>query len=126
TVFRRVLDVGCGSGVWLIETARTYPNITKLYGVDVSMQMISWAASQAKEAGVSDRVKFQAGDALRMLDFESDAFDLVNMRFGVGWLRKWDWPRFIRELQRVARADGIIRITASISWTTNSPPSSRF
>ena len=32
---QRVLDVGCGTGGWLIETARTYPTIELLIGVDV-------------------------------------------------------------------------------------------
>ena len=27
TTLRRVLDVGCGTGYWLMETARAYPTI---------------------------------------------------------------------------------------------------
>jgi ubiquinone/menaquinone biosynthesis C-methylase UbiE len=34
--FRRVLDVGCGTGGWLIEVARIYPSIELLIGVDES------------------------------------------------------------------------------------------
>jgi tRNA G46 methylase TrmB len=33
TRLRRVLDVGCGTGGWLIETAKQYPTIEKLVGV---------------------------------------------------------------------------------------------
>src|SRR5712691_9601457 len=36
TVFQRVLDVGCGTGGWLIQAAQTYPSMTKLLGVDIS------------------------------------------------------------------------------------------
>src|SRR5207248_2869985 len=28
--FQRILDVGCGTGAWLIEAAKTYPNMTLL------------------------------------------------------------------------------------------------
>src|SRR5579864_262115 len=43
TQLRRVLDVGCGTGDWLIETARTYPTIEKLIGVDISSKMLAYA-----------------------------------------------------------------------------------
>jgi ubiquinone/menaquinone biosynthesis C-methylase UbiE len=36
TQFRSILDVGCGTGDWLIKTARAYPNISHLIGVDTS------------------------------------------------------------------------------------------
>lgn len=36
TIFRRVLDVGCGAGGWLREVAKTYPSISLLLGVDIS------------------------------------------------------------------------------------------
>src|SRR5437660_169504 len=38
--FQRVLDVGCGTGGWLIEVAKAYPQISLLVGVDVSGRML--------------------------------------------------------------------------------------
>ena len=38
TAFQRVLDVGCGTGGWLIELAQTTPTCTTLRGVDVSLK----------------------------------------------------------------------------------------
>jgi tRNA G46 methylase TrmB len=35
TIFRRVLDVGCGTGGWIIEAAKTYPTMS-LVGIDIS------------------------------------------------------------------------------------------
>ncbi len=32
TIFQRVLDVGCGTGGWLIEAAKTYPTMSLLGG----------------------------------------------------------------------------------------------
>lgn len=40
--FRRVLDVGCGTGGWLIETARHCPQVELLAGVDVSRSMVDY------------------------------------------------------------------------------------
>ncbi len=126
TIFRRVLDVGCGTGGWLIEAAKTYPSMSVLVGVDVSNKMLEYARAQAEAEQVSDRVEFRAMDALRMLEFPADYFDLVNQRSGVSFLRKWDWPKILQEYQRVARPGGVIRVTeADFILECNSPALSR-
>lgn len=111
--FRRVLDVGCGTGGWLMEAARTYPTMVELVGVDISGKMVRYAREQAEAAGVADRVRFEVMDALRMLEFPASSFDLVNIRLGTSFLRKWDWPKLLQECQRVCTRGGVIRITES-------------
>lgn len=109
--FQRVLDVGCGTGGWLIELAQTTPACQLLVGVDASRTFIEYARAQAEAAQVSDRVEFHVADALRMLEFPSGFFDLVNHRAAVSWLRTWDWPKLLHEYQRVCRPEGVVRIT---------------
>lgn len=109
--FRQVLDVACGAGDWLIELAATYSTMTRLAGVDVSAKMITYARAQAEAHHAGEQVEFQVMDALRMLEFPSATFDLVNMRFGSSFLRQWDWPKLLQEFRRVARPGGMIRIT---------------
>ena len=46
--FKCVLDVGCGTGDWLIEAAKTYPEISLLAGVDASGKMLEHARAQAR------------------------------------------------------------------------------
>ena len=122
TIFQRVLDVGCGPGGWLIEAAKNYPAISLLVGVDVSSRMIEYARAQAEAQQVSDRVQFATMDALRMLEFPTDYFDLVNQRFGNSYLRTWDWPKLLHEFQRVTRPGGVIRVTESDTITESSSP----
>src|SRR5712691_8100024 len=74
TIFRRVLDVGCGTGGWLIEMAKTYPNISQLVGVDISSKMLDSARAQAVAQQVDNRVEFHHMDALRMLEFPGSYF----------------------------------------------------
>jgi ubiquinone/menaquinone biosynthesis C-methylase UbiE len=124
-LFHRVLDVGCGTGGWLIEAAKTYPGMSMLVGVDVSDKMIEHARTQAKAAQVSDRVEFRAMDALRMLEFPANYFDLVNQRFAQGWMRRFEWPKLLGEYQRVTRPGGIIRLTETDAWEGNSLALSR-
>jgi ubiquinone/menaquinone biosynthesis C-methylase UbiE len=122
TIFQRILDVGCGTGDWLIEAARAYPSISLLVGVDVSSKMIEYAQAQAEAEGVSDRVQFRAMDALRRLEFPVDFFNMVNHRFGWSFLRTWDWPKLLQEYQRVTRPGGVIRITESDMVLETSSP----
>lgn len=109
--FPRVLDIGCGTGNWLIELAKSRPDCTLLIGVDASRTYIEYAREQAAAAQVSDRVEFHIADALRMLEFPTSFFDLVNHRLAAGWIRTWEWPKLLQEYRRVARPGGVIRIT---------------
>jgi ubiquinone/menaquinone biosynthesis C-methylase UbiE len=120
--FQRVLDVGCGTGNWLITLAQSVPASSQLVGADVSKRLVEYARSQAQAAGVADRVEFHVMDALRMLEFPRKHFDLVNQRFGASYLRTWDWPGLLQEYRRVTRPGGIIRITESDIPTGNNAP----
>jgi ubiquinone/menaquinone biosynthesis C-methylase UbiE len=121
TAFSRVLDVGCAAGSWLIELAQTMPTCKTLVGVDVSRTFVEYAQAQAEAAQVSDRVEFHVADALRMLEFPSGFFDLVNHRAGMGWLRTWDWRKLLEEYQRVCRPGGVVRITEP-DWAASTSP----
>ena len=126
TIFRRILDVGCGTGGWLIEMAKLCPHATLLIGVDISERMISYARAEAEVQRLGDRVEFHTMDALRMLEFPNNYFDLVNQRFGNSYLRTWDWPKLLQEYQRVTRTGGVIRVTeADIATENNSPALTR-
>ncbi len=121
TLFSRVLDVGCGTGYWLIEAARTYPTMTTLVGIDISARMVEYARMFAQEQGVSDRVKFSVMDSLRPLEFSPGSFDLLNHRMGWGYLRTWDWPNLLQEYRRITRPGGTIRISETAAFgETNS------
>jgi ubiquinone/menaquinone biosynthesis C-methylase UbiE len=122
TPVRRVLDVGCGTGGWLIETAKTYPSIEKLVGADISGKMLAYARVRADAEALDQRVQFREMDALRMLEFADASFDLVNQRLGDSWLRTWDWKKILLEYQRVTRPGGIIRITEGNAFAESNSP----
>src|SRR5437667_658763 len=118
---QRVLDVGCGTGGWLMETAKTYPAIKRLVGVDISSKMLAHACERATAQQLDGRVEFQTMDALRLLEFPQASFDLVNQRLGASWLRTWEWTKMLLECVRVTRSGGIIRITDADIIESNSP-----
>lgn len=111
SVFKRVIDVGCGAGDWLFKLAETYPTMTTLVGVDASKFMINNAKALAAAHPEGKRMKFDIQDALLILEFPQGYFDLVNIRFGSSFLRRWNWPKLLSEFRRVCRPLGVIRVT---------------
>ncbi|HEX3643294.1 MAG TPA: methyltransferase domain-containing protein [Ktedonobacteraceae bacterium] len=124
--FRRVLDVACGPGGWVIEAAQTYPEMS-LVGIDINQRMIRYARAQAAAHHIDNRVEFHVMDALNSLEFPNASFDLVNLRFGVSFVRTWDWPRLLSELMRVVRPGGVVRLTdEEIIHQSTSPAAMQF
>jgi 2-polyprenyl-3-methyl-5-hydroxy-6-metoxy-1,4-benzoquinol methylase len=76
----RVADVGCGTGLALIELARAFPAITGV-GYDVSVAAVAAAREAAASAGVADRVSYQVLDVGEGLPESYDVittFDVVH------------------------------------------------
>lgn len=111
SAFYNILDVACGTGGWLIETAKTYAHVSSLVGVDISNNMIDAATHGAEVQEVDDRVQFLLMDVLDSLTFPDDTFDLVNQRFAMSFLRTWDWPKLLQEFRRVLVPGGVLRLT---------------
>lgn len=116
-----ILDIGCGTGYWLVEAAKTYPNLTTLVGIDISSKMVDYARTRAREHQVDERVQFHVMDALRTLEFPNGSFDFVNLRFGSSYLRTWDWLNMLNEFRRVLKHQGIARLTEPDMVESNSP-----
>jgi 2-polyprenyl-3-methyl-5-hydroxy-6-metoxy-1,4-benzoquinol methylase len=69
----RVADVACGVGWAAIAIARAYPGV-HVDGYDLDPSSIDLARMHAREAGVADRVTFEARD---IADVETGAYDAV-------------------------------------------------
>jgi SAM-dependent methyltransferase len=71
----RVADVGCGHGASTILMAKAFPNST-FVGTDYHDGSIATARARAEEAGVADRVRFEATPAAA---YAGSGYDLVTM-----------------------------------------------
>jgi SAM-dependent methyltransferase len=71
----RVADVGCGHGASTILMAQAFPNST-FVGSDYHPESIEIARERAAQAGVGDRVRFEAASAT---EFSGSGYDLVTM-----------------------------------------------
>src|SRR2546426_3817808 len=104
-----VLDVACGPGGWVLELAQAYPHM-QVSGFDISQGMIDYATVQAHASGL-DNTHFRVANALEPLDFPDNSFDLVNARHLEGVIPVTAWPEMLKEMFRVTRQGGIIRLT---------------
>ncbi|MBX5479530.1 MAG: methyltransferase domain-containing protein [Pyrinomonas methylaliphatogenes] len=68
-----VADIGCGHGVSTIIMAQSFPR-SRFYGFDNHAPSIERARAVAKEAGVSDRVKFEVADST---EFPGSGYELI-------------------------------------------------
>lgn len=71
----RVLDIGCGTGTAAIRLAQLGMNVTLL---DSSVTMLELAKASAQEAGVTDRISLQVGDATQLASlFPGRSFNVI-------------------------------------------------
>jgi len=57
----RVLDLGCGVGIYDVNLLRQFPNAA-VYGIDLAESQVAGAKELAEEAGVTERAQFASGD----------------------------------------------------------------
>ncbi len=105
-----ILDVGCGTGINLLELARVLGPCRKLVGVDLSAGMLEVARRKAAAAGVA--ATFQVGDA-EALDLPDGTFDLVVCNSAYHWFP--DRARAIKEMARILRPGGQLLLT-TLAW----------
>jgi ubiquinone/menaquinone biosynthesis C-methylase UbiE len=100
-----ILDVGCGTGINILEAARVLGPCRRLVGVDLAPGMVEEARRKASLMGVP--ATFMVGDAER-LELEDASFDLVICNSVYHWFP--DRQRAIAELARVLRPGGKVLV----------------
>ncbi len=86
-----VLEIGCGTGRNLVKLARAYPE-ARLFGLDVSQEMLATAAASIARARLSARIALARGDATT---FEPQAlfgrarFERVMISYELSMIPPW-------------------------------------
>lgn len=94
---KRVLDVGCGTGVITEEMAARCKG--QVIGVDIDPAMIAFAQARGSQA------EYRVGDA-HQLGFPDSHFDVVACHFLLMWVK--DPALAVREMARVTRPGGAL------------------
>lgn len=89
----RLLELGCGTARNLIATARRFPQ-ARLFGVDVSDEMLKTAAANLARAGHPGEVHLAQGDATsfdpQILFGEPAGFDRVLFSYSLSIIPPWE------------------------------------
>lgn len=87
----RVLEIACGTGRNLVHIARRHPRV-RLYGIDISEEMLKSALANRCRAGLEGRMKLAAGDAAEFdpaAVFDTARFDRIVFSYGLSMIPSW-------------------------------------
>jgi ubiquinone/menaquinone biosynthesis C-methylase UbiE len=96
----RVLDIGCGTGIYMLELARRGAHII---GVDPSMEMILIAREKFRLSGPAGHFVCASAEAL---PFRPERFDLTLAVTSLCFVSRPD--RAVEEMHRVLKSEGRI------------------
>ncbi|KAJ9613241.1 hypothetical protein H2200_003183 [Cladophialophora chaetospira] len=85
----RILDLGCGTGIWAIQVADDHPE-AEVFGVDLSPMQPSW---------VPPNVKFEIDDVEDTWTWPENHFSLIFSRLMISGSIQ-NLPRYIRQIYR--------------------------
>lgn len=94
---QRVLELGCGTGVFLEKVARTG---ARIHSLDLTLELLERARARMGRSG--ECLRFVRGDAMR-LPYRDSTFDAV---YGSSVLHHLELEATVREIFRVLRPGG--------------------
>ena len=86
-----VLEIGCGTGRNLVQAAQRFPG-AKLFGIDVSTEMLTSAITAIARRGLASRIKVAHGDATAFdpeLLFGIPSFDHIMISYSLSMIPNW-------------------------------------
>lgn len=86
-----VLEIGCGTGRNLVHVGRRYAD-ARLFGIDISAEMLRTAGSSISRAGLSGRTRLAVADATTFDPkkvFQRASFDRIYISYAVSMIDAW-------------------------------------
>lgn len=104
----KVLDLGCGTGLWAIDFADSHPN-AEVTGIDLSPIQPEW---------VPPNCKFVVDDITDTWVYEQNSFDFIHLRCLFGSVG--DWPALYQQILKTLRPGAWIhQLEMSIEFTSD-------
>jgi SAM-dependent methyltransferase len=110
---RAILDVGCGTGLWLREAAHRWPH-ARLVALDKDLSLLRLPPPPHCQL-------FQV-DLLAGLPFPDASFDYVHQRLLGAAIPLTAWPGVLEDLVRVTRPGGWLEVVEATDRMANEGP----
>jgi ubiquinone/menaquinone biosynthesis C-methylase UbiE len=107
----RILEVGFGTGHYLVEIAKSVGPNSKALGIDISDQMLKHAQDVLAKDGLADCAELRCGDA-EQLPYEANSLDAIFFSFTLELFDTPEIPKVMTECKRVLRPSGRLLVVA--------------
>src|SRR5512143_1904639 len=97
-----ILDLGCGNGSVLRETAKICPGISAT-GIDMNIHTLELGKRRNTDAGLQDQIELQVGDVMDLSLFRDNTFDWVSAINVFHFIPVNKRERLVREMIRISR-----------------------
>lgn len=108
----RVLEIGCGTGMGLVEAAEMMDGGGRVFGADVSTGMLEVARSRVQASSVADRVGGLSLADAKQLPWARSSFDAVFLSFTLELFPREEIPIVLAEIARVLVPRGRLGVVA--------------
>jgi 4-hydroxy-2,2'-bipyrrole-5-carbaldehyde O-methyltransferase len=108
---QRILDVGCGTGVYLVHAAAASgPQLSGL-GVDLDAAVVDLARQRLADAGLAERFGVRHGD-VRTVELPAASFDLVLLLQNIYYFAEDERPGLLRRLHGLVAPGGALLLAS--------------
>ncbi|KAI8055996.1 S-adenosyl-L-methionine-dependent methyltransferase [Syncephalis plumigaleata] len=110
---KRILDVGTGTGIWMLEMAADYPDC-EFIGIDI--------APLQPEAVLPANCQFRIKNVVDAagIPYPDNTFDFIHHRLLLLGLTLRDWPDYIYDCVRTLNSGGWLEISEMAGYMINS------
>ena len=107
----RLLEVGCGFGVYLKYAAETNPNVTGI-ATDMQEEVVRQATANLEQSGLAGRFQVITADVRKLPANMTGPFDLITLYNNVYYFDPEERPALFQKLKSCLASDGVLAIVS--------------